>query len=194
MVPLDGVVDAPAGDLDRVERILDVGLVGLAQGPDVEHGGRDQATATTARLSGSGWRRRRRRSRRPPSRAGSGSRSGRTPGRATAPGPGSARARRSPAGRPTRPPPSTTETSSTSGRDAPRAPKRGDDGEGDERAGGEAVLAVAPAQHGRDGVAGERADAVGGDGGAVHPRRLALPAQGEGQAEDEEPDGGPHDA
>ena len=31
-VPLDGVLDAPAGDLERVEGILGVGIMGLPQG------------------------------------------------------------------------------------------------------------------------------------------------------------------
>ena len=78
----------------------------------------------------------------------------------------------------------------------PRRPERaepGDDGEGDERPGGDAVLAVAPPQQRGDGAATERSDAVGGHGGAVHPCRLALAPEGEGQPEHEEPDGGAHD-
>ena len=100
-VPLDGVVDAPAGHLDRVERILDVGGVALAQG--VARTARRPARRNTASddqavadRDGDG---RRRRWRRRPSRAGTGSRSGRTSGRGSPSGRGSGPSRRSPGGR-----------------------------------------------------------------------------------------------
>ena len=41
-VPLDGVVDPAAGHLDRIERVLDVGGVALAQGVHVQRRGRQQ--------------------------------------------------------------------------------------------------------------------------------------------------------
>ena len=81
----------------------------------------------------------------------------------------------------------------TSGAGRPECAEGDDDRQRDERTGRQPVLAEAATQQRGDGVAGEGADAIGRDRGCVHPRRLALAAQGERQTEDEEADGRTHD-
>ena len=160
-VPLGGVLEAAAGQLDRIERVADVGPLGLLQRAHVEHGRRDETDGDDGQADLD-------RDRRSPSRRSRRAThatwkrvSKRAKARPWVAVGARVWTRESKPWRATEPaPPSTTATSSTSGLDGPRAPKAATMASTIERPADQTVLAVAPAQHRRDGVAGERAGAV----------------------------------